>query len=91
MVDTVEIMQWILHGEMAHLSSHFDVELCEITIKTSLLLDLREDKGHTKTIVRGSGGEEGKGGREGERERERERRERGGEGGRESRNRNQME
>ena len=66
MVDTVEIMQWILHGGMAHLSSHFDVELCEITIKTSLLLDLREDKRHTKTIVRGSGGEGGKGGREGE-------------------------
>ena len=51
---------------MAHLSCHFDVELCKITIESSLLLNLTEDKGHTEAIVRGS--EER---RDGERERER--------------------
>ena len=40
MVDTVKSLQWILHGEMAHLSCHLDVELCEVAIETSLLLDL---------------------------------------------------
>ena len=40
MIDAVDIMQWILHGEMAHLSCHLDVELCEVAIESSLLLDL---------------------------------------------------
>ena len=56
MADTVKCLQWIVDGEMAHLSCHLDVELCEVAIESSLLLDLREDKGHTKAIVRGSEG-----------------------------------
>jgi hypothetical protein len=47
--------------------------LCEITIEPSLFLDLREDKGHTKTIVRGSEKEKGRGREERETERGRER------------------